>query len=413
MKKIAIIGGGINGLCSAYYLVKAGFEVTILDKGSITDGASFVNAGYVTPSHFIPFAAPGMINQGIKWMFNSSSPFYVKPRWDTDFFKWAWNFKKSATNKKVEKAIPVLKEINIKSRDLYMEMLDTMDFNFHMEKKGLLMVYKSEENQDHELKLAERGKELGLEIQALDTAALHKLEPGFKDDVIGGVHYECDTHSTPNLFMKNLKSWLKKNGVQFLLEENVTRFDIAGKAIKSVHTQTKEIFADEFVLAAGSWTFELAKQIGLNIPIQAGKGYSINTSRETGIKLPAILTEAKVAVTPMNGFTRFAGTMEISGSSSKVSPVRVGAIANAASSYYKGLNLTSEEKEAAASGLRPLSPDGLPYIGKTQKYNNLSVLTGHAMMGWSLGPISGKLIAEIISDQKPSIYLRPFKVDRF
>ncbi|WP_369413812.1 NAD(P)/FAD-dependent oxidoreductase [Abyssalbus ytuae] len=411
--KVSVIGGGIIGLCSAYYLLKEGFKVTVIDKGTITEGASFINAGYITPSHFVPIAEPGMINQGIKWMFNNSSPFYIKPRWDMDFFKWAWYFKKSSTRKKVERAIPVLKELNIKSRDLYTEMLDSLDFEFHLERKGLLMVYKTAKNQDHELKLAEKGKELGLEVSVLDKEILHKTEPKFKDDVLGGVHYECDAHSTPELFMKNLKTWLQQNGVRFILGEHVDGFETDGKIIKSLKTVSDTIEADEFLLAAGTWTFGLVKQLGLNIPIQPGKGYSINIVRQTDIKLPAILTEAKVAVTPMKGFTRFAGTMEFSGDNSHIFTNRVSAIAKAASDYYTDLSFTSQEKQSATCGLRPISPDGLPFIGKSSKFKNLNIAAGHAMMGWSLGPVTGKLITEVIGKQKTSVSLEPFKVERF
>ncbi|MDN3594143.1 NAD(P)/FAD-dependent oxidoreductase [Zunongwangia endophytica] len=413
MKRVTIIGGGITGLCSAYYLVKAGHEVTVIDKSTITDGASFINAGYVTPSHFVPIAEPGMINQGIKWIFNNSSPFYIKPRWDMDFFKWSWYFKKSSTKNKVSKAIPVLKELNEKSRDLYAEMLESFDFDFHMERKGLLMVYKSAKNEAHEAKLAEKGKDLGLDVSVLDKKALHDLEPKFSEDVIGGVHYECDAHSTPNLFMKNLKKWLTEHGVNFILEEAVTGLDVDNKTIKAVTTINKTIEADEFILAAGSWTFPLAKKLGLNIPIQPGKGYSMSISRETDIHLPAILTEAKVAVTPMQNFTRFAGTMEFSGNNTTILPNRVEAIAKAASNYYSGFTLTSEEKQSATSGLRPVSPDGLPFIGKSSKFKNLNVAAGHAMMGWSLGPITGKLISEIVDANHTSVLLEPFDLERF
>ena len=413
MKKVAIIGGGITGLCSAYYLVKAGYEVTIVDKGNITKGASFINAGYVTPSHFVPLAEPGMINQGIKWMFNNSSPFYIKPRWDIDFFKWSWYFKKSSTKQKVAKAIPVLKELNEKSKELYEEMLESLDFEFHIERKGLLMVYKSAKNEEHETKLAEKGKDLGLDVRVLDKKALHDLEPQFSEDVIGGVHYECDAHSTPNLFMKNLKQWLENNGVRFVLEEAVTGLEVDGKTIKAMHTSKNSIEADEFIMAAGSWTFPLAKKLGLNIPIQPGKGYSMSITRETNINLPAILTEAKVAVTPMKGFTRFAGTMELSGDNNIILPTRVEAIAKAASNYYSGFTLTPEEKQSATSGLRPVSPDGLPFIGKSSKFKNLNVAAGHAMMGWSLGPITGKLISEIVEGNHTSVLLEPFDLERF
>jgi len=166
------------------------------------------------------------------------------------------------------------------------------------------------------------------------------------------------------------------------------------------------------VLAAGSWSNMLSKKLGIKLLLQAGKGYRVNSERDTGITIPAILAEAKVAITPMNGFTRFAGTMEIAGINQNINKVRVEAIANATKRYYPSVELTQEEKENAACGLRPVSPDGLPYIGKSKKCNNLTIAAGHAMMGWSMATGTGKLVAEIISEQKPSMELASFNPDR-
>ncbi|WP_031427890.1 NAD(P)/FAD-dependent oxidoreductase [Flavimarina sp. Hel_I_48] len=413
MKKIIIIGAGISGLCSAYYLVKAGFEVSVIDKGDMTTGASYINAGYLTPSHFTTLAEPGMITQGLKWMMNSASPFYIKPRWDTSFFKWTWNFKQSATSSKVERAIPIIKELNLKSRDLYLEIQESGDFDFHMERKGLLMVYKTPKNEEHEIKLAERAQKEGLEVKILNKQELHALEPVFADDVLGGIRYDCDAHTTPHIFMKNMKNWLQQQGVSFKLDEKVVDFKTENNKIKAAVTETNLYEGDEFVLASGAWTFQLAKQLRLNIPIQGGKGYSINVAQPTNITMPAILMEAKCAVTPMQGFTRFAGTMEFSGNNDIIRANRVEAIANAGTRYYKNLEFLQEVKEGATSGLRPVSPDGLPYIGNSAKFANLNVAAGHAMMGWSLGPITGKLITQNIMGEEPELNLVPFKVNRF
>jgi D-amino-acid dehydrogenase len=177
-------------------------------------------------------------------------------------------------------------------------------------------------------------------------------------------------------------------------------------------TTKRKLKADEVLIAAGSWSPLLTRKLGVKIPIQAGKGYRINTERETGITIPALLVEAKVAVTPMNGFTRFAGTMELAGINDNINPKRVKAISKSVSNYYQGLSLTKEEEATADYGLRPCSPDGLPYIGRTHKYKNLIIASGHAMMGWSLGPPTGKLVSEIISDKKLSLDIKPFHPDR-
>lgn len=411
-KSVIIIGGGIIGLCSAYYLQREGHKVTVVDKSDFTSGASYVNAGYITPSHIISLAAPGMINKGIKWMFNSESPFYVKPRLNYDFLKWSWAFKKSATAQKVEKAIPVIKDINLLSRELYEDLKSSGDFEFFYQHKGLLMYYQTEKAGEEEWKVGQRAIQEGLKVENLSKEQVQKIEKNVDLNIKGAVYYHSDAHMTPNEFMPQLKTYLKKNGVSILGNEEVLDIMVANQKITGIKTTNLHIKSDEFVIATGSWSQNLAKKLGVDIPIQAGKGYRVNTKSETNITIPAILMEAKVAVTPMNGFTRFAGTMEIGGINDIINPVRVNAIAKAAESYYPNLRVNEQEKEAAKCGLRPCSPDGLPYIGKSSKCKNVTFATGHAMMGWSLGPATGKLVSEIISDKKRSLDLSPFHVDR-
>ena len=412
-KEVVIIGGGIIGLCSAYYLLKEGHKVTVIDKSDFSTGASYVNAGYITPSHIIPLSAPGIITKGIKWMFNAESPFYVKPRLDTDFLKWAWLFKKSATKQKVAKAIPVIKDINIFSRELYEDLKSSEDFNFTYDRKGLLMCYQTENAGEEEWETGQRAIKEGLKVENLTKDKVKKLEPNVDLNVKGAVYYHSDAHMTPNNFMQELKTYLEQKGVIILSNEEVVDVDFKNGTIHSLRTNNQKIKGDKFVLATGSWSQYFAKKIGVNIPIQAGKGYSINVKRETNITIPAILIEAKVAVTPMHGFTRFAGTMEIGGINHTMNVKRINTIAKASESYYKDLKISLKEQQNAKCGLRPCSPDGLPYIGKSNKMDNLIIATGHAMMGWSLGPASGKLVSEIISESKTSLNLNPFSVDRF
>ncbi|MDF4202520.1 FAD-dependent oxidoreductase [Maribacter sp. SA7] len=413
MKSVLVIGGGIVGLSTAYYLEKEGFDVTVVDKGDITSGASFVNAGYITPSHIIPLASPGMIAKGIKMMFNSASPFYMKPRLDVDFLKWSWYFHKSSTLAKVEKAIPVIKEINLISRELFTDIKNSGDLgDFQLERKGLLMLYKTDATYLHEKQVAERVAFEGLEVSDLSKAELQKLEPNVNIDAEGAIHYECDGHTTPTEIMPKLLAYLKKQGVQIKTKEEVLDIKTSGHKITEVITTKDSYKPDEVVLAAGSWSGELAKKLQLKLPLQGGKGYRINVERDTGITIPAILMESKMAVTPMNGFTRFAGTMEFSGNNSIVRNERVMAIANGAHSFYPDLRITETEIKNVKTGLRPVSPDGLPYIGKSTKIKNLTIGTGHAMMGWSLGPATGKLITELLSDNKTSMGLEAFGPER-
>ena len=411
-KKVIIIGGGIIGLCSAYYLQKEGHQVTVIDQSNLDSGASYVNAGYLSPSHIIPLSAPGVMKKGLKWMFNKSSPFYMKPRLDLDFLKWTLAFNKSCNSKHVKKVIPTIKNITLLSQDLYEDIKRDENFSFHYEKKGLLMLCQTDKALEDEIKTARLAKKEGLDAKEINLKELKQLEPNIELNVKGATYYKCDSHTTPHEFMEEMKTHLKKKGVIFYINEKVEDIEVENQKISTIITSKQVLKADEFVLAAGSWSTFLNKKLGLNLLLQAGKGYRINTTNQTNILIPAILSEAKVAVTPMNGFTRFAGTMEIAGINHNINKVRVEAIADAAKRYYPEINLSAEEKNNAACGLRPLSPDGLPYIGKSSKCKNLTIATGHAMLGWSMGTATGKLVSEIISEQKRSLELDHFNPDR-
>ena len=412
MKNCLVIGGGIIGLCSAYYLVKAGHKVTIIDKSSMDSGASYVNAGYLTPSHFVPLAAPGVVKQGLKYMFNKNSPLFIKPRLQSDFLYWAWVFNKSCTAKNVAESIEIIKDINLFSSELFSEIKHTEGFKFQLEKKGLLMLCKTERKLKEEIEIATVAQQEGLGAKEISLTELKKMEPNVSMDVKGAVYYDCDSHTTPQEFMTELKQWLVKNDVKIYKNEPVTNIGVSHYKINKIKTEKYEFQPDEVVLAAGSWSQKLSKQLGINIPLQAGKGYRIDTRNKTQITIPHVLCEAKVAVTPMNGFTRFAGTMEIGGLNHTIDSKRVAAIAKASHAYYPDISISDIELTQAACGLRPVSPDGKPYIGKSQKCNNLTIATGHAMMGWSLGPVTGKLVSEIISDKKTALDIQLFSPDR-
>lgn len=411
-KKVIIIGGGIIGLCSAYYLQKEGYQVSIIDQSNLDSGASYVNAGYLSPSHFVPLSAPGVMKKGLKWMFNPSSPLYIKPRLDTNFLKWTMAFNASCNANHVNKAIPAIKNLSLISQELYEDIKRDENFTFQYEKKGLLMLCQTDKMLEEEIEMAHLAQREGLDAKALTLEALKLLEPNVNLKVKGATYYKCDSHTTPHEFMNDMKAHLKAVGVAFYSNEKVEDLKFDNAKISALKTNKQTLIADEFVLAAGSWSSVLSKKIGLKLLLQAGKGYSINTKQHTKITIPAILAEAKVAVTPMNGFTRFAGTMEIAGINHDINKVRVEAITKATTQYYPDIELTQEERDNAACGLRPVSPDGLPYIGKSSKCNNLTIATGHAMLGWTMGTGTGKLVAEIISNKKISLNLNLFHPER-
>ncbi|ANH59290.1 NAD(P)/FAD-dependent oxidoreductase [Dokdonia donghaensis] len=411
-KHIIIIGGGIVGVSCAYFLHKAGHQVTIIDQSKMSDGASYVNAGYMSPSHLIPLAAPGVMKQGVKWMFNKKSPLYIKPRLNADFLKWSLAFNRSCNQNHVHRSIPVMRDMAVMGRDLYHQIKKEEGFSFHIEKKGLLMLCQTEKALHHEDELVQIASKEGLQAKTITAQEVQKMMPETALDVVGASYFECDHHSTPGEFMEEIKSYLLREGVVIRQKEKVLDITTAGSKVISLHTDKEVLTADEFVLAAGSWTSTLSRKLNINLLLQAGKGYRIQTKTPTGITYPAILAEAKVAITPMNGFTRFAGTMEIAGINHTINKTRVEAIAQGVNKYFPKVRITSQEKEAAACGLRPVSADGMPYIGKSAKCDNLTIATGHAMMGWTLGPSTGKLVQEIIDNKTSSVTLDMLHPDR-
>ena len=240
------------------------------------------------------------------------------------------------------------------------------------------------------------------------------MEPALLPDVVSGVHYPGDAHCNPAQLMEALKEWLAAHGATFFPECQVTGFRISGSTIKEIQTPEQSFQADEVILCAGSWSGRLARKLGLALPLQAGKGYGMTVARGShGLVHPSILCGARVAITPMGDLLRFGGTMEIGGSPTEVNPQRVQGILKAITEYFPGFYPEVKIPDQVWSGLRPCSPDGMPYIGRPGKYRNLVVATGHAMMGLSLGPATGYLVRGLVENEKAPIELDLFSPDRY
>ncbi|MDB5008573.1 MAG: amino acid dehydrogenase [Mucilaginibacter sp.] len=414
MSKAIIIGGGVIGLFSAYYLHKSGWEVDVLDRGDLSDNCSFGNAGMVTPSHFVPLASPGMVEQGIRWMFNSKSPFYVKPSLNKDLLSWGLKFVKSATKKHLERSAGGLRDISLLSRDLYHEFEKDAGFDFGLTDNGILMLFKSPKVEEEELHMVEKATNLGLDAQYLTPDECHKLQPGIELDILGAVHYHCDSHMYPNMLMKGLVKYLEAEGVGIHRNTEVTKIIHDGKNITSVLTEDNEYTADSYLISGGSWSPGIAKLVGLKVPLMPGKGYSFMVHEPVKkMTIPSILCEARVAVTPMNGSIRFGGTMEIGKINKQVNMNRVKGIVESVPKYFPDFKLPVPDQKDIWFGFRPCSPDGLPYIGMSGKYNNLAIATGHAMIGLALGPATGKLIADALNGQQPVMDMNMFSPSRY
>lgn len=414
MKQIAIIGGGVIGLCSAYYLSRAGHRVTIFDQGDLSDNCSSGNAGMIVPSHIIPLAAPGMITKGIRWMFDSQSPFYIKPRLNGNLLKWGYHFYKHSTAAHVERSIPALREISAFSKAMYQQMVRDHPFDFGYQERGLLMLYQTAQTEKEETETAQVANKHGVVAHVLSASEVQWLEPEVKVSVRGGVYFPGDAHLIPQQFIKNLISHLQQKGVTIISNTPVRTFVTLKDQLVSLVTGNKEMFFDDYILATGAWSAVLSAKLGITLPLQGGKGYSFTLDAvERNIRIPSILLEGRVAATPMGNALRFGGTMEINGTNRSINLNRVKGIVSTIPKYYPEMRIAMPKQENIWRGLRPCSPDGLPYIGRSSRFKNLIIATGHAMMGLSLAPATGKIVSGLINDEPSSIALNPFDPERF
>jgi D-amino-acid dehydrogenase len=413
MSKVIVAGGGVIGLCTAYYMKKSGHDVVVIDQGDLKKGASFGNAGYICPSHFIPLASPGIVAKGLQWMLSSTSPFYIKPRLDMDLIKWGLTFWKRSGKSTMERNAPHLNNILQLSRSLSAQMRDDLGNHFHMEEKGCLMLYKSATTEKHEIEMAEDAAAFNIQTRILSAKEVQELEPDVEVNVKGGVLYPLDAHLHPGELMDTLHEQLEKNGVVFQLNTKILGFEKSGRKVSKVLTDKGDFTGDEVVIATGSWLSNILKDLEIDVLLQAGKGYSMTFDNiPKNLHYPSILVDDRVAMTPMGTDLRMGGTMEISGIGSKMLIKRVQSIYKAAKNYFPDLQVSFPSPDKVWHGFRPLSPDGLPYIGRHSKYDNLVVAGGHGMLGISLAAGSGKLIDEIVSGYKLSMDISAFDVER-
>ncbi|MDN3205251.1 NAD(P)/FAD-dependent oxidoreductase [Algoriphagus sediminis] len=414
MKQTIIIGGGIVGLFTAYFLQKEGVEVTIIDRTDLKDNCSTGNAGMIVPSHIIPLAAPGMVAKGISWMFSSKSPFYIHPRLDYKLAQWCMLFFKSANQKQVNKGIPYLKNLSLLSKSLYLDFKEEhTDAALALQEKGLMMVYQTEAVEKEEIEFAELARKHGLAADILSPEDIQKVEPNLEVMARGAVLFPGDAHLDPGALYSFLKKYLEEKGVRFMTETQVLGFEKLGRKVHAVLTDQGKFEAAKVMLCGGSWSGELAKMLGFSLPMMGGKGYSFIQENKPEIRQATILTEMKVAVSPYGKQVRFGGTMEIAGTDQSVNINRVKGIYETINRYYPDFQAKFPEKEQIWKGLRPCSPDGLPYIGFAPGYANVLVGSGHAMMGISMAPGTGKILSEIHQNKEFGMDISGFAVDRF
>ena len=409
---VIVIGGGVVGLSTAYYLGKAGKSVLVLDKGDGTDGCSFGNAGFVSPSHFVPLSSPGIVSQGLRWMMRSDSPFYLRPRFDMDLLRWGWQFVRHSNEKHVSDSKNLLADLSLMSRSLHKEIADELKLNF--QERGIVLLCTTNEALHHEIEIGKMGEELGIVATAMTMEEINQLDPDVEKQGVGGVFFPQDAYTDPVIFMAQITSLLQSMDVTVEYGTDVTDFSYSGGKIQNITANSTVYAADQYVMAAGSFSQPLMKKLGLRLLLEGGKGYSVDWMNPVSMpSVSYILVEARVAITPMVNRVRLAGTMEIAGLNGQVNRKRAHAFLRSIQNYFPEYEFEKIKDLPVWAGLRPCSPDGLPYIGRNKKFNNLILATGHAMLGFTLGPVTGLLVKEIALEENTSLEINGLSTNRY
>lgn len=414
-KSIVVVGAGVIGLCTAYYALKRGHRVCVIEKeGPEHDGCSKSNAGMIVPSHFVPLASPAMLAKGLRMMWRPRSPFGLRPSLKPVVWRWGWRFVRSASKRHVQRAAPVLRDLSLASRECFVEMSAERGADFGLVERGLLMICVSGKGMAAEAALAAQARELGLQAEVLEADQLRRIEPGLDVCAVGAVRFPQDAHLVPERFMAFLAARVEAMGGEIRWQSEIRGWETAGSTVRAARTATGTVSGEEFVVAAGTWTPQLVRELGVSVPILPGKGYSLTCT--TPPQLPghcAILTEAHLAVTPMDRALRLAGTMEIGLTDRRINRPRVEGLIRSACRFFPRLRPEMLSRLPVWSGLRPCCPDGLPCVGRVHSWDNLIVAAGHAMLGLSLGPVTGRLVTELLSDAEPGKSLELLSPDRF
>jgi D-amino-acid dehydrogenase len=407
-----VVGGGIIGVSAAYYLARRGHRVTLIERGDIGRGSSYGNAGIIAFGH-PPIPRPGLVRKTIKWMFDSGSPLYIPPRLDPAMLRWFWEFRRACTEEHFRACMDMLAALGREAITCFDGIVAEESLSVEYHRGGWREVFYTPEGLEGGRVEADLLRGHGFDVEVYDGDELQRREPAFKPGAAGAIHFTESTFTEPYRFLLELADRARKHGASIRTNTELMDLTIDDGRFRAACLHTGErLEADAVVLAAGIWSSAIAKRIGLSIPMQAGKGYHRDITRPAPcLKTASVIADRHVAVTPMGDVLRLAGTVEFSGINDRLVPKRLEMLTAAARRHLKGIGQTQTVSEWC--GLRPCTADGLPVVGWAPQPAGVFVATGHARMGLTLGPITGRLISECILDGTPSLEIDPLRADRF
>jgi D-amino-acid dehydrogenase len=412
---VIVIGAGVIGMSTAYDLAKRGARVTVIDRGEPGMGCSYGNAGWITPCFAMPLPQPGMLLKSLKWLTNPDSPLYIKPEPSLLLLRWLWRFMRSMNRPLMLQSIDSLVEISKFSVDAYAKLDEetrAAGMSIGFERKGLLMVGETLAGvraAREEMELVARN---GVAGKLMSEAEVRAFEPALTGPLRGGVYFPDEAHAEPLQVVRALAAGAKKHGANILTRTEVFDFYEERGRLTGLRTTRGDLRAKKYVLATGSWSVPLARKLGINVPILGGKGYAIIVPPiDPQPRVPIMVVERKLAITPRDGALRLAGTLELVDRDEGITSRRVDAILNA-SKLAMNVPQNPEILEVWR-GLRPCTPDGVPVIGSPKRLSNLVVVTGHQMLGLQSAPGTGRLAADLVLEAQPTFDPKPFRADRF
>ena len=409
--KVVVIGSGVVGLATAYSLASRGAQVTVIADRPVGSGASGNNAGWVVPTESGPVPAPGLVLQALRWMLQPDSPVYVRPNASPSFIRFMLGMARACNARSYAAAFEATARLGRGTLDeLDRWAADGVAFESH--EAGELRVWVDERELRSAIDDLPRYERAGFRPEVLDAAAARALVPALSDAVIGAVRFRDARHVRPATVVEGLARRAAALGVAFV-EGHLEGGTAAGSGGVEVRGSFGSLSANAAVIAAGAWSGRVARAFGHALPMRPGKGYSLDYTPPTlASEVPLMLAEAHCVMTPLDGATRLAGTMEFGGFDEAVSARRVRAFRRAPARYLGGWDPDAPASTPTA-GLRPMTPDGLPVIGRLGSSRSLYVASGHAMLGLTLAPRTGRLLAEMLLDGAEPEVLAPFSPARF
>ncbi len=409
-EQVVVVGGGVIGACSAWYLTEAGYAVTLIDQARFGRQASHGNCGYISPSHVMPLARPGQVLNGLRGMLSSETALRINPRQIFSLAPWLLRFASRCNMKAVMESGQACHPLLQSSAALYRQLFAEQNLSVDWNEEGLLFVYRDE----HEFRAYEQAdawlrKHFDVPAEPFAGAALTELEPALRSGLAGAWLYRCDGHLRPDRLMSELRRILEAADVRILEQTSLQSFTASADRATAVVTSGETIAADHVVVATGAWTPLLRQHLGVKLPIQPGKGYSITMARPGQCpRLPMILEECHVAITPFADGYRVGSTMEFTGYDDTLNRKRLNYLRKGAAEYL--VDPLGDPVSEEWCGWRPMTSDGIPRIGRSPRLRNFWIAAGHSMLGLSMGAGTGKLVAELVAGQKPHLDPQPYQI---